>query len=534
MTTNASRLTCALLGILLPFTAQASSDTISGAANNSVSDANWKPLIAFAGNGDRTTAIQRLREIDQLQSAMMNNTRYDTETETFMTEMWKLIESFNLRKLHATLPINVDEWNQLSLKGERNDKEYNITMTHQKSLDDVKITDFGDSYVMLKTKTITAPSGLTHYVIDNQIKAGFGAQSWQSAQIAANDTLQLISSMAESTTASGDSFKEKVKSLSPELDASDINVLSSAWSSFPNVLAFMSSIGQINDVIVEGKSSATVKHLNLSFSLDKNKTEEHYPALSSYLDKLENLMDASFEVFDEHGRLIKMSIDTTTMNGQIEVVVGNDGIYPIRDDKPMLAHLYKFGENAVTLTGVMNSNIEILGVKTEIANLTSTIEYTPNADKVGVKMRINQAPTIAVGGAALGFIPTPMIDLFMPSNLKEIIGKFFDVACNGNNGEGIITSLELSNIKPSSSSSSNAGFTQISANTSLETFSNLFVRIGMNIVNSRLIPNDAASKDIDLFIDNARVAFNNDVDIYEASTPIKSQGQPVAANTLMQ
>jgi len=521
-TTNASRVTCALFGILLPFTAQASTAPSS--------DANWKPLVSFAGNGDRSMAIQRLREIDQLQSAMVNNTRYDTQTETFITQMWELIESFNLKKLHATLPISVDDWNQLSLKGKRNDNEYNITMTHQKSLDDVQITDFGDSYVMFKTKTVTAPDGLTHYIINNQVKAGFGAQSWQSAQIAANDALQLISTMAEGTAS--DSFKEKAHSLSADLEASDINVLSSAWSSFPNVWAFMSSIGQINDVVVEGKSTAAVKHLNLSFSLDKNKTEDNYPALSAYLDKLEDLMDASFEVFDENGRLMKMSVDTTTMNGQIEIVVGNGGIYPVSDGKPMLAHLHTFGEKAVTLTGVMNSNIEILGVKTKIANLTSTIEYAPKADKALVKMRINQAPTIAIGGAALGFIPTPMIDLFMPSNLKEIIGQFFEVACNGNDGEGIITNLELSNIKPEGNSNTNTGFTQISATTSFETFSNLFVRIGMNIVNSRLIPNEAASKDIDAFIDNARSAFNNDVDIYEASIQTKSLSQPVAANSL--
>jgi len=524
-TTNASRITCALFGILLPFTAQASTAPSS--------DANWKPLVSFAGNGDRSMAIQRLREIDQLQSAMVNNTRYDTETETFITQMWELIESFNLRKLHATLPINVGEWNQLSLKGKRNDNEYNITMTHQKSLDDVQITDFGDSYVMFKTKTVTAPDGLTHYIINNQIKAGFGAQSWQSAQIAANDALQLISTMAEDTaTSTSDSFKENAHSLSADLDASDINVLSSAWTSFPNVWAFMSSIGQINDVIVEEKSTATVKHLNLSFSLDKNKTEKNYPALSAYLDKLEDLMDASFEIFDENGRLMKMSVDTTTMNGQIEIVVGNGGIYPVSDGKPMLTHLHTFGEKAVTLTGVMNSNIEILGVKTKIANLTSTIEYAPKADKALVKMRINQAPTITIGGAALGFIPTPMIDLFMPSNLKDIISQFFDVACNGNNGEGIITNLELSNIKPDGNSNANTGFTQISATTSFETFSNLFVRIGMNIVNSRLIPSEAASKDIDTFIDNARGAFNNDVDIYEASIQTKNLSQPVAANTL--
>jgi len=523
-TTTASRITSALLGILLPFTAQASTDATS--------DANWKPLISFAGNDDRSTAIQRLREIDQLQSAMVNNTRYDTQTETFITQMWELIESFNLKKLHKALPISVDEWNQLSLKGKRNDDEYNITMTHQKSLDNVQITDFGDSYVMFKTKAVTAPDGLTHYIINNQIKAGFGAQSWQSAQIAANDALQLISSMAEDTTTStSDSFRGNAQSLSADLEASDINVLSSAWSSFPNVWAFMSSIGQINDVVVEGKSTSTVKHLNLSFSLDKNKTEENYPALSAYLDKLEDLMDASFEVFDENGRLMKMSVDTTTMNGQIEIVVGNGGIYPVIDDKPMLAHLHKFGEKAVTLTGVMNSNVEILGVKTKIANLTSTIEYAPKADKAQVKMRINQAPTITIGGAALGFIPTPMIDLFMPSNLKEIISQFFDVACNGNDGEGIITNLELSNIKPEGNSNTNTGFTQISATTSFETFSNLFVRIGMNIVNSRLIPSEAASKDIDAFIDNARNAFNNDVDIYEASIQT-SLSQPIATNTL--
>ena len=521
MTTNAPRITSALLGVLLPFTAQASTDTAS--------DANWKPLISFAGNGDTSTAIQRLREIDQLQSAMVNNTRYDTQTETFITQMWELIESFNLQKLHATLPVSVQEWNQLSLKGKRNDNEYNITMTHQKSLDEVEITDFGDSYITFKTKPLTASNGQTHYIIDNQVKAGFGAQSWQSAQVAANDALQLISTMSESTAS--DNFKEKAQSLSADLEPSDINVLSSAWSSFPNVWAFMSSIGQINDVIVEEKSTADIKHLNLSFSLDKNKTEENYPALSAYLDKLEDLMDASFEVFDENGRLMKMSVDTTTMNGQIEIVVGNGGIYPVSDNKPLLAHLHKFGEKAVSLTGVMNSNIEILGVKTKIANLTSTIEYAPNADNALVKMRINKAPYITIGGPALGFIPTPMIDLFMPSNLKEIIGQFFDVACNGNDGQGIITNLELSNIKPEGSLNTNAGFTQVSATTRFETFSNLFVRIGMNIVNSRLIPSETASKDIDAFIDNARSAFNNDVDIYAASIQSKNRTQPVAAIT---
>ena len=76
--------------------------------------------------------------------------------------MWNLIESFNLRKLHEILPVKNDGWNQLTLKGVRNN-EYNVSMTHQKSLDNTRASDFGDSYVMFKTQKLTAPDGLTHY-----------------------------------------------------------------------------------------------------------------------------------------------------------------------------------------------------------------------------------------------------------------------------------------------------------------------------------------------------------------------------------
>ncbi|OUS23655.1 hypothetical protein A9Q99_26800 [Gammaproteobacteria bacterium 45_16_T64] len=505
---------CALLAFSLPLT------TYALPIDNPVNQQPWGPLIEFAGNGSEVDAISRLREIDHLQMTMMNHSKYDDDTETFIAEIWTLVEKFKLKKLHRLLPVNVDDWNQISLQGVLEGDEYSVTTTHRKNIDNIQITNFSDSHFLFRTQEVPMDDGPNHYIINNQIKLGFGAQSWQSMRNATNESLRLITSstLPKTQQVGGDDIHEKVKALNINLDSQDLEVVSSFWSAFPNIWGFISSVGVVNDIILEEESTNEFKHLNISFSLDDGKTAASYPALTSYLEDLEDLLDASLEIHNSNGQLLKISIDTTAKRGNVKLVIGSEGLIPTNGDVLSTKTPHKFDDNSHQLTGVVNANVEILGVKTKISDLVSTIDYIPSADKVQANMQINKAPTVEVSGAALGIFPTAMLDVFMPTNIDEIIGEFFEIACKGNDGQGIINNLELRNID----SSNQNGFTQLSVDTRFETISNLFVRIGMNIVNGRLIPSKDASNDIDKFINDARIAFNNDINLYENTIRAKS------------
>ena len=82
--------------------------------------------------------------------------------------------------------------------------------------------------------------------------------------------------------------------------------------------------------------------------------------------------------------------------------------------------------------------------------------------------------------------------------------RFITVAVTGNAGKGVVTRTEFSQL-------SEGELAKVEVNASFEALNNFMVRIGMNIVNNRVMPGSATSDDIRRLIFDTQEAFSKDL-----------------------
>ena len=119
-------------------------------------------------------------------------------------------------------------------------------------------------------------------------------------------------------------------------------------------------------------------------------------------------------------------------------------------------------------------------------------------------------PDVTVDGAFLGVISTGMIDTFIPGSIDSIITEFFTVACEGNLGNGITAAAAFNN-------TGEPGLINATVEGSVVALDNSFVQLGLRIFNTRMIPNDKASDEIQHLFFATQEAFYQDFDQFMAS-----------------
>ncbi|HEX4937980.1 MAG TPA: hypothetical protein VFX11_04860, partial [Candidatus Kapabacteria bacterium] len=87
-------------------------------------DPVWRPFLLLAGDGDPQRASDRLQRIKRLQTTMLNNTRYDTETQAFVDNLWRSMEKFDLDGFYGSLPDQKGRQRELNVRGIWQDDAY--------------------------------------------------------------------------------------------------------------------------------------------------------------------------------------------------------------------------------------------------------------------------------------------------------------------------------------------------------------------------------------------------------------------------
>lgn len=477
-------------------------------------DPVWRPFIMLAGDGDPQHASERLERIKLLQNTMVNHTRVDDDTQAFVDAIWRSMEKFDLKGFYKLLPEQEGRRRQLNVSGRWAENEYRYSTVKKAqggfSADPMPLGDVNINVTATELQNLTLSS---RYLLQGNVRAGVGASNWQIVRDAGNEVLNAASFspkqflQVDETTEIA--MRKRAGEIYPSLGTKDVDFLLPLWHAFPHLADLVVSMANIEDVVVEDDNNKGYREYTLVLALDQAKLEKLYPHFSKYLKNVDDLVNATIDLYDENGRLMRLGVNTETWRLTLNTVLSFGGIVPRTQNELLLDKVRRFGDAPVAMRVNVDADIDVLGILTQVSELQANFGYVPNTDRLTLESNINVVPNVKVEGAFLNIVPARVIDAFIPGNIAEIITEFFRVACEGNMGQGIVANLALENTNV-------PGVIDAKVDGTVLAIDNPFVQIGMRIFNTRMIPGDKASEDIRRLFFASQQAFYDDFDLFMA------------------
>lgn len=479
-----------------------------------VLDRSWAASVELAGEGDPDVAISRMHEMADLNRTVFNGLEFHQQTQSFVDDMWENLESFNLSHFYEMLPEQNAGWRELRVYGARNGDKYKVG-PDPKAIGvaaNGEPKSLGDVSVLVRAKKIDGNLG-DHYLMRSSIQLGVGEMRWPSIQDAAVETFRVVVDGAPSFKEADNQgisqqYRDHVARMSPKLGAEDVDIIAPLWASFPAMWELLSHLGSIEDVVYHDLNQP-YRQLKVSFVIEPERMKKYYPSMVSHIMSMDRLFQGTIRLEDERGELFTAELDSRSMRGSFQAFIANGRILPVKGRQVVLDAQPIANNKPWDFVAHMESTMTILGVVTHIDNAKARVQYISTDDGAKLVGQLSDVPTVRVQGNALGIMPTAMIDVVLPKNLHEIIEEFLAVACKGNEGKGILLGAQFEQSKTGDTS-------KLTIKTAFEGLDNFFVRIGMGIVNDRVLPDEDASEEINRLIFDTQEAFASDLKGFEA------------------
>ncbi|CBL44995.1 Hypothetical protein HDN1F_14120 [gamma proteobacterium HdN1] len=441
---------------------------------------------------------------------VLRSTRMDKQTSQFVDNLWASFERFDLRKFYEMLPEKEGDWRYLKVNGLVNDGYFDVGAPTAATSSVGFPNDFGQLAIQVKARENKGDR--TTYLVDSKVQVGMGSVTWPAVSNAVEQTLRIVvkgdKAFTEGRAASELSqYRERVQAMNAGLGKEDVEVLAPLWAAFPAQWDLLASIGQFDDVVMEDVAGADYKKLNATFVVDPNRMSKRYPALAKHMAEFASLNKSDIRAVSEQGDVFHLSIDSEKLMGRFEAYVKDGYLVPVKNGKEVGEPLVGMFAKPWHLDLVGESRMDILGVITDMRNLKLSLDFAPQTGGAKTVASLRTMPEVTVSGRALGLIPTGFIDAFMPSNIESVMQEFLQVLCEGNDGRGLVASMEFR--QPAT-----GGLATLETHTTFEGLNNFFVQFGMGIVNHRLVPNPDVSRDLRRLLFDTQQAFSVDLETF--------------------
>ena len=477
----------------------------------------WKPSVELTGEGDSQKAVDKMREMAELQEVILNNTEFHEQTQEFVDGLWASFERFDLNRFYKLLPEEQGEWRQLSVIGRREGSQYHLgpQSFEGKNLVEMGFTPsaMGDFYAEVRAKEIARKRLNSNYLLQADFSWGVGSVDWEAVTNATEETFRIVVDgdprfTKKLTTESELSvYRQRVEQMNPSLGDEDIEIIAPLWAAFPQMWDLLAKLARVEDVVVSEVAGTTdYKKLQASLSIQPKKMKKLYPKLSRFLTRMKSLLHFNIDLMNDDGRYFNATIDTDTLTLAFEAFIKEGQVLPVNavgqvvtDVKP------REPGQPLVLDAIVDARVEVFGVVTTMDHMKTQLSYITMEDGASFETRMNEMPEIAIKGSVFGIMPTAFIDVFIPGNLLSLMEEFMSTATEGNNGEGIVVDLNYADGKDNKVATMNA-------EVSFEGLNNRLISFGMGIVNDLIIPNDDVSDEIRALMADTQEAFKHDLE----------------------
>jgi hypothetical protein len=304
--------------------------------------------------------------------------------------------------------------------------------------------------------------------------------------------------------------KSKAKELHAKLSAEDLEVLGMLFEAYPNLAQILSRMGSVDDVRTTW-SGKSYQQVSVSLRGIPERFEKYYPNFAHYMDHMDDIALLDIKWMDKKGRqLTSIKVDSEKLTVQFSCYIKDGFLLPFKGVKVFENEPVDPMADTITSTKILaDARLKMLGVVIKLKELSLDSFYEPHPGYAEMGLTFTRVPEIKVEGAALGFVPTALVDAFIPGNIESVTRDFLNVAAQGNGGKGLIAAMKLGQGKEGS----NHGV--LEAGIDFDALDNFLVKIGLGMVNERLIPKPEALDEAQAFVGHAHEAFVKDLSRFE-------------------
>jgi len=479
----------------------------------------WAPLVAMHGAGDTQRAVSSLRATNKAMDTILAHTELDATTEKFVEQAWRELEDFHLDDFYELLPNKNGAFREIGVTGALSGSTFRVHQADLKKPFEVTLKgsrkNLADFSAVLRARPTRAHGEHNAFLLQGRAGFGIGNIAWSGLTEALADTLRLVSTgdprpgSAVPAQAS-EGARARMRVLHPKLKNEDIDVIALFHDAFPSTSEAIGEIARVDDLRTI-TASTSYKKLHASVRILPERMKQHYPDLGTHLDKLGHLAHARIRYVDSLGRSIfEAEIDTDNLSAIIDCYVKDGQLLPFtRDGVAVDEPVDPMGDQLARSRLIVDARIKMLGVVIHLDHLRSDLRYAPHGTYAEISSTTTTLPGVRVEGAALGFVPTGLVDAFIPGNIESLTRDFFDVAVRGNDGRGVTVNVAVGSLAAGQPGALEVGL-------GLEALDNFMVKMGVGIVNQRVVPDEDESKDIDRLNLRMHQAFSKDFERFAA------------------
>lgn len=483
------------------------------AASSLAVQRGWRPMITLAGVQDSGRAVLLLREVARLWAIVLQHTELEPATRELLQRATSSLHDFNLRRMYELLPEQDGRFHALSLSGAFSGQRYLIG--RQKSARDAigpsgQRRAMGDASFVLRAAPIRGPEDDTNYLLQGRAGIVVGPVDWPMVVDAARELLRLLGS-AEPDASPLVASRQNVLRHNPKLGPEDIDPVATLWEAYPQLGQLSRTLGGIDDVIDAARTATPgVTRLRAVLHLDPKLMQARYPELSDYLDDLDELFEADLRWLDSHDRTIAvLHLDSRSLTVRLELYV-KDGMWvPSRAGLPIADMPLAAGPGAFRSRVLVSANFRALGLVMQLRGVQLNLALERTERRMELRGRMQQIPTMAVSGAALGFIPPGLIDAIIPGDIQGLAQKFLRTACEGNSGRGVQFDAQFD--RPP------GGQATVNGEIAFEAIDNFLVKLGVSHFSEYVMPDQAARADLSRLLLDLQRAFSADLQRYASA-----------------
>lgn len=488
-------------------------------ASMDATDAGWQPLVTLWGKGDKPEAVKELHRITNAFDLALHHMQIDEATQEFSDGTIEDLEDFALADFYDRLPNKVGEYHELWVRGEIQGKNYVINQAKDKKGFAVTLkgdrNDLAAMSTLVRSKETKGYGDTSAYFIGYRFGLGLGNFRWDTAMSALQDWGRL-NMVGHPEPGDGEAVKpsaeakSKAKALHPKLSPEDLDAIAVLFEAYPSLANALSRLGSIDDVRTTW-AKKSYQQVSLSMHADVDRFGEYYPAFAKYGDKLGDLALMDIKWLDSKGRtLMQFKIDSDKLMINWQCYVKDGKLLPFKGVKVFENEPIDPMSDALTTTSfVSDVRLKMLGVVIKLTGLKTDAFYQPHDGYMESGLTFTEVPKIHVEGAALGFVPTALVDAFIPGNIESVTRDFLTVAAKGNNGKGLVGVLRLGVAKEGSTKG------VLEAGIDFDALDNFLVKIGLGMVSDKLIPDPDAFQDIKKFSTDLYDGFVKDLGRFE-------------------
>jgi hypothetical protein len=285
----------------------------------------------------------------------------------------------------------------------------------------------------------------------------------------------------------------------------------------------LSTLGAVEDLVDADQLGPTGgRRVHAVLHLDPKQMQVRYPELADYLADLDNLIEVDLRWVDAQNRsFARLHLDSQRLRAQLELFERDGVLVPSRAGKPALDQPMEVGPGKLHYRVLASAHLHALGLRVAVRDMQLDFLHDHGPQGMQLRGQMTHIPNVQVKGAALGFVPTGVIDLFIPGNIQSLVDKALRVACHGNSGKG----LELrARYFGGAGGASDHG--TLDGGLTIEAVDDFLVKLGVSHFNHYVLPNEDQRADLRRVFADVQRAFSQDLERYAQARAVESPRQP--------